>query len=80
MFRRSAGGHGLRKSYFMFFAEAEGFQHLHVHVVPRLQSFTSAEQGPRVFSMLGVPNNEAVAPAQVHAMAEDLRDAINDVG
>ena len=35
----------------MLFAEAEGFGHLHVHVVPRMPDFESEALGPRVFAL-----------------------------
>ena len=36
----------------MLFAEAEGFGHLHVHVVPRMPDFEPEVLGPRVFAYL----------------------------
>lgn len=53
---------GCTKSYFMFFAEAEGFSHLHVHVVPRMEWFAQEQTGPRVFSLLGLDPEHALSP------------------
>ncbi len=43
---------GCEKAYLMFFAEKEGFSHLHVHVVPRMADFGADELGPGVFAFL----------------------------
>ncbi len=43
---------GCTKTYLMLFAEAEGFGHLHVHVVPRMPDFEPEVLGPRVFAYL----------------------------
>jgi diadenosine tetraphosphate (Ap4A) HIT family hydrolase len=41
------------KTYVALFAEAEGFEHLHVHVIPRGPGLDAAFLGPRVFGLLG---------------------------
>jgi hypothetical protein len=46
----------------MFFAEAEGFSHLHVHVVPRMYWFGPEQTGPRVFSLLGLEPEHSLTP------------------
>lgn len=43
---------GCVKTYVMLFAEADGFAHLHLHVVPRLPDQPSDRRGPRVFGYL----------------------------
>lgn len=43
---------GCQKAYLMFFAEKEGFSHLHIHVVPRMAGFGPDERGPGVFRFL----------------------------
>lgn len=71
---------GCRKSYFMFFAEAEGFSHLHVHIVPRMDWFGHEQTGPRVFSLLGLSGEQALAPAEQAAFASRIRDALTSGG
>jgi diadenosine tetraphosphate (Ap4A) HIT family hydrolase len=39
-----------RKTYVMLFAEAEGFAHLHLHVVPRGHALPDDRKGPSVFA------------------------------
>lgn len=43
---------GCEKTYVMLFAEAEGFAHLHVHVVPRMPDQPADRRGPAVFGYL----------------------------
>lgn len=41
-----------QKTYVMLFAEAEGFAHLHVHVVPRMHDQPDDRRGPAIFGYL----------------------------
>jgi diadenosine tetraphosphate (Ap4A) HIT family hydrolase len=41
------------KTYVALFAEAEGFEHIHFHVIPRRPDLDPAFFGPRVFGLLG---------------------------
>jgi diadenosine tetraphosphate (Ap4A) HIT family hydrolase len=41
------------KTYVALFAEAEGFEHIHFHVVPRMADLDPAFRGPFVFALLG---------------------------
>ena len=43
---------GCTKTYVALFAEAEGFGHVHFHVVPRQPELDPGLRGPRVFSLL----------------------------
>jgi diadenosine tetraphosphate (Ap4A) HIT family hydrolase len=43
---------GCEKTYVMQFAEAEGFSHVHFHVVPRMAGWPREHKGPRVFHFL----------------------------
>lgn len=67
---------GSAKAYVMFFAEADGFAHLHVHVVPRMEWFTQDQRGPRVFGFLGGPPSEWVTEARMDELALRLRAAL----
>ena len=42
------------KTYVALFAEAEGFEHVHFHVVPRSRDMDPGLRGPRVFGHLAV--------------------------
>jgi len=67
---------GSTKAYVMFFAEAEGFAHLHVHVVPRMPWFTHDQLGPRVFTFLGGPESDWVPEQDMDDLALRLRAAL----
>ena len=60
---------GCRKAYVMFLAEAEGFSHVHLHVVPRMPDQPSDERGPRIFTRLGRPEDEQVPAEERDALA-----------
>ena len=57
---------GCEKTYVMLFAEAEGFAHLHVHVVPRMGDQPEDRRGPAVFGYL----------KDGHALSTEQRDEI----
>jgi diadenosine tetraphosphate (Ap4A) HIT family hydrolase len=44
------GGH---KTYVALFAGAEGFEYLHVHIIPRPPGLAAGLRGPRVFGLMG---------------------------
>ena len=44
---------GCAKTYVALFAEAEGFGHVHFHVVPRHADLDPQLRGPRIFALLG---------------------------
>jgi diadenosine tetraphosphate (Ap4A) HIT family hydrolase len=67
---------GASKAYAVFFAEAEGFAHLHVHVVPRMPWFTPEQVGPRVFGFLGASDADRVPYADQDALALRLRESL----
>jgi diadenosine tetraphosphate (Ap4A) HIT family hydrolase len=64
---------GARKAYVAFFAEAEGFAHLHVHVVPRLAALPDDRRGPRVFGYLEEPADQRVSPDEMDRLANQRR-------
>jgi diadenosine tetraphosphate (Ap4A) HIT family hydrolase len=61
------------KEYVACFAEAEHFQHVHIHVVPRQAGLPHEVQGPHSFALLKPAPSEAVAPEAVSAFSERLR-------
>ncbi|MEV4757903.1 HIT family protein [Micromonospora sp. NPDC049559] len=44
---------GCVKTYVAQFAEAEGFAHVHFHVIPRMADLPAGRRGPRIFDLLG---------------------------
>lgn len=67
---------GCAKTYFMQFSEADGFTHLHVHVVPRMPDQPDELKGPRVFGYLGAPVGGAVTEDDRDRLAGELRAAL----
>ncbi len=61
---------GCEKTYVMLFAEAEGFAHLHVHVVPRMPDQPADRRGPDVFGYL--KDGHALSPERRDDIARDL--------
>ncbi|WP_163553689.1 HIT family protein [Candidatus Frankia alpina] len=60
---------GCVKTYVAAFSEAAGFEHLHVHVVPRAADLPAADQGPDVFTFLRRLEAEWVPPAEMDDLA-----------
>ena len=67
---------GCVKTYLMQFSEAEGFSHLHVHLVPRLADHPQEARGPRVFAYLTDDQTRWLTPAERDATALALRAAL----
>jgi diadenosine tetraphosphate (Ap4A) HIT family hydrolase len=75
---------GCLKTYVMSFGEQPGFEHLHVHMVPRMADFEKRHLGSGVFEFLKRPECEwvpaeardrlAVALAEVFDRASDGAD------
>ncbi len=55
---------GCVKTYVAVFAEAEGFAHLHAHVVPRMPDQPAKLRGPGIFAKLGRPEAEWVPESE----------------
>lgn len=64
---------GCEKTYVMLFAEAEGFAHLHFHVVPRMPAQPDELRGPRIFGMLGLPPEARLADDEMDRIAGALQ-------
>ena len=67
---------GCEKVYMALFAEAEGFRHLHIHVVPRHTDLPDDLRGPRVFGYLGRPESEWVSEDEMERIGVALNRAI----
>ena len=67
---------GCDKAYVMFFAEADGFPHVHLHVVPRMPDQRDEERGPRIFARLGRPEGERVPEPEMDALADRIAVAL----
>lgn len=63
---------GCVKTYVMLFAEAEGFAHLHVHLVPRPADLPAEHRGPRVFAYLGAAPDQQVSTEERNELTAAL--------
>jgi diadenosine tetraphosphate (Ap4A) HIT family hydrolase len=67
---------GCGKTYVALFAEAEGFEHIHFHVVPRQPDLAADLRGPRVFGLLGADPARHVPDATMDDVADSLARAL----
>lgn len=78
--RRSSGAlevvTGCVKTYLMQFSEAEGFSHLHLHLVPRMAEQPEDARGPRVFTYLTDERARWIPEPERDALAVRLRAAL----
>ena len=63
------------KTYVMLFAEAPGFRHLHVHLVPRAHDMPNDLRGPAIFHYLRQPESDWVSATQRDRLAGELHAA-----
>jgi diadenosine tetraphosphate (Ap4A) HIT family hydrolase len=61
------------KTYVVQFAEHHEHPHVHVHVIPRARNLPDEQQGPRIFSLLGVPDSDCVSEDRMNELAAQLR-------
>jgi diadenosine tetraphosphate (Ap4A) HIT family hydrolase len=66
-----------RKTYVALFAEAEGFQHIHFHIIPRQPGLEADLRGPRVFGLLGGDPASYVPEAVMDDIADRLSQALH---
>ena len=66
-----------RKTYVALFAEAEGFQHVHFHIIPRQPGLEADLRGPRVFGLMGGDPASYVPEDVMDEMAGRLSQALH---
>jgi diadenosine tetraphosphate (Ap4A) HIT family hydrolase len=67
---------GCVKTYLMQFSEAEGFGHLHLHLVPRMADQPEHVRGPRIFAYLSEPESAWLSEARRDEVAIAIRERI----
>lgn len=67
---------GCVKTYLMQFSEAEGFSHLHLHLVPRHADHPEETQGPRVFAYMTDDQAQWLPATERDTIALSLRAAL----
>ena len=56
--------------------EAEGFSHVHFHVIPRMADQPEELRGPRIFGMLGLPPDACVSDVEMDRIGSELRERL----
>jgi len=67
---------GCVKTYLMQFSEAEGFSHLHLHLVPRQPDHPEDARGPRVFAYLAEDQAQWLPARELDTIALSIRTAL----
>ncbi len=67
---------GCTKPYVMLFAEREGYSHVHVHLVPRMEWFTAEDTAVGVFRFLNVPPEEQVSVNERERLAAEIGQSV----
>lgn len=68
------------KTYIAQFAEAEGFAHVHFHIVPRPSGLPAELRGPRIFQLLGAADRDLVGEDQMTELARALAVELSEDG
>jgi diadenosine tetraphosphate (Ap4A) HIT family hydrolase len=68
---------GCEKTYSVLFAEAEGFAHLHVHLIPRMPDQPADRRGPAVFGYLG--DDDVVLEEEQDRIAREIGVLVGDL-
>ncbi len=67
------------RTYLCLFAEADGFAHIHFHLIPRAPDLPREYHGPRIFEHLRLATMQGRSLAdirEVERIAWDIRDAL----
>lgn len=67
---------GCSKTYVALFAEAQGFAHVHFHVVPRMADFTDDQRGPNSLHAFLGAGDAAVSDDEMDSLATAIRSAL----
>lgn len=63
------------KEYMAMFAEAEGFKHLHIHMVPKTAEYPEEHRGAKAFALLKVEHEDPQIRQKVIELSEKLKAA-----
>jgi diadenosine tetraphosphate (Ap4A) HIT family hydrolase len=63
---------GCAKTYVVQFAEADGFAHVHFHIVPRAADLPADVRGPRIFGLLNPGPDRAIPTDRMDEVASAL--------
>ena len=69
---------GAAKCYVVFLAEAPGFEHLHIHVIPRLPDMPAARTGIEAMKYLAQPESDWVKTSEMDRVSQEIGKLLND--
>jgi diadenosine tetraphosphate (Ap4A) HIT family hydrolase len=61
------------KEYAVCFAEKEGFQHIHFHIIARSRDLLDELKGTKIFAMINVLEAEALPQGEIKTFCEELK-------
>jgi len=64
------------KEYTVCFAEKEGFQHIHFHIIARSHDLSDDLKGTKIFAMINVTETEALPREEIATFCKELRSRI----
>jgi len=67
---------GCQKTYVAQFAEAEGYSHVHFHLIPRRLDLAPELTGPRIFDLLGSSETSALSEERMDKISSAIRGAL----
>ena len=67
---------GCVKTYVVLFAEADGFSHVHFHVIPRMADQPHELRGPRIFGLLGGPPDSWVSDDEMNRIGAAVHEVL----
>ena len=70
---------GCAKTYIMQFAEADGHNHVHVHVVPRHALLPAEARGANIFRYLGITDDTRLEDDAMNEVAGQLQVVLDDL-
>ena len=70
---------GCAKTYVMQFAEAPGHNHVHFHIVPRMDDISDSDKGINIFNLLGVAEEDRVSEHTMNELATNLRSRLESI-
>ncbi|MEO6458764.1 MAG: hypothetical protein ABIO92_10925 [Chloroflexia bacterium] len=67
---------GTQKEYTMCFAEADHFNHVHLHVVAKAHDLPHELRGPRIFAMLKTDEGDPLPPEEIAEFCNHLKSKL----
>ncbi|MCP4428054.1 MAG: HIT family protein [Chloroflexi bacterium] len=68
---------GCVKTYVIQFAEAAEHPHVHFHIIPRMADQPEDRRSTKIFSYLGVDEEERVSEDEMNRIAKEVRRILN---